>query len=119
MGLFETITNIEYGRPTDMLEIRQYLIKLASYEDEKYITAEWLVRNGFVKISIPTEDYLYCNDVEEISARLKDKEAGEWKVDIQFLDHGDVQSLDIFTLGQLRMFLAICGLDNIVEQFKS
>ena len=40
MGLFETITNIEYGRQTDMLEVRQYLIKLASYEDEKYITAE-------------------------------------------------------------------------------
>ena len=93
--------------------------KFVSYEDKTYITAEWLVRNGFVKTSIPTEDYLYCNDAVEICARLKDEEAVEWKVNIQFLDHGDVQSLDICTVGQLRMFLAICGLDNLVNEFKA
>ncbi len=99
-------------------ELRRQLETLEAYKDKTYITAEWLVRNGFMKTSIPTKDYLYCNDAVEICAKLKDKEAGKWKVDIQFLDHGDVQSLDIFTVGQLRMFLAICGLDNIVEQFK-
>ena len=122
MGLFETITNIENGRQTDMLEVRQYLIKLASYEDEKYITAEWLTKNDF-EFSVGDKDdkdfYLYCDDVVEISATLHDEEAGEWKVEVTFLDHGDTQKLYIFTLGQLRMFLAICGLDNIVEQFKS
>lgn len=96
-----------------------WLGKLAAYQDETYITAEWLVKNGFVKTSIPTEDYLYCDDVEEISARLKDKEAGEWKVEVQFLDHGDTEKMHIHTLGQLRMFLAICGLENIVNEFKS
>ena len=122
MGLFETITNIEYGRQTDMLEVRQYLIKLASYEDEKYITAEWLTKNDFEFMVGDKDDkdfYLFCDYVVEISATLHNEEAGEWKVKVTFLDRGDVQSLDIFTLWQLRMFLAICGLDNIVEQFKS
>lgn len=122
MGLFETITNIEYGRQTDMLEVRQYLIKLASYEDEKYITAEWLTKNNF-EFRVGDKDdkdfYLYCDDVVEISATLHDEEAGEWKVEVTFFDHGDTQKLYIITLGELRMFLAICGLDNIVEQFKS
>jgi hypothetical protein len=39
-------------------------------------------------------------------------------VEVTFLDHGDTQNLYIFTIGQLRMFLAICGLDNIVNEFK-
>lgn len=38
--------------------------KMSSYEDKTYITAEWLVRNGFEKREY---DYLYCDDVEEIS----------------------------------------------------
>ena len=122
MELFETITNIEYGRPTDMFEVRQYLIKLASYEDEKYITAEWLTKNDF-EFRVGDKDdkdfYLFCDDVVEISATLHDEEAGEWKVEVTFLDHGDTQKLYIFTIGQLRMFLAICGLDNIVNEFKS
>ena len=122
MGLFETITNIENGRQTDMLEVRQYLIKLASYEDEKYITAEWLTKNDF-EFSVGDKDdkdfYLYCDDVVEISATLHDEEAGEWKVEVTFLDHGDTQKLDICTVGQLRMFLAIEGLTEIAKQLKS
>lgn len=122
MGLFETITNIEYGRPTDMLEVRQYLIKLASYEDEKYITAEWLTKNEFEFMVGDKDDkdfYLFCDDVVEISATLHNEETGIWEICIQFLDHGDTEVLDIFTVGQLRMFLAILGLANIIEQFKS
>lgn len=122
MGLFETITNIEYGRPTDMLEVRQYLIKLASYEDEKYITAEWLTKNNF-EFKIGDKDdpdyYLYCDDVVEITAILRNEEAGIWEICIQFLDHGDTEVLNICTVGQLRMFLAICGLDNLVNEFKA
>ena len=122
MGLFETITNIEYGRPTDMLEVRQYLIKLASYEAEKHITAEWLTKNDF-EFRVGDKDdkdyYLYCDDVVEITAILRNEEAGIWEICIQFLDHGDTEVLNICTVGQLRMFLAIRGLDNIVEQFKS
>lgn len=37
---------------------------------------------------------------------------------VNWLDSYSPQSLDIYTLGQLRMFLAIEGLDNIVEQLK-
>lgn len=98
-----------------------WLGKLAAYQDKTYITAEWLRNNGF-EFRVGDKDdkdfYLFCDDVVEISAMLHNEEAGEWKVEVTFLDHGDVQSLDIFTLGQLRMFLAICGLDNIVNEFK-
>jgi len=121
MGLYKMITNIEYGIPTDMWEVQQYLIRLASYKDEKYITAEWLAKNDFEFRAGDKNDkdfYLYCDDVVEISATLHDEEAGDWKVEVTFLDHGDTQNLYICTVGQLRMFLAICGLDNIVEQLK-
>lgn len=96
--------------------------ELAAYKDKTYITAEWLVKNGF-EFKIGDKDdpdyYLYCDDVVEITAILRNEEAGIWEICIQFLDHGDTEVLNICTVGQLRMFLAICGLDNIVEQFKS
>lgn len=101
----------EYLKPyRDMVE------KLEAYEDKTYISADWLLKNGFEKREY---DFLYCDDVEEISAQCIDAEMGIWRVEVGFLDHCEnVESLDICTLGQLRMFLAIEGLDNIVEQFK-
>lgn len=95
-----------------MIELRQ---KLAAYEDKTYITADWLVKNEFEKREY---DYLYCNDVVEVSAQCTDTEAGTWHVYVNWLDSYNPQSLDIYTLGEFRMFLAICGLDEIAEQFK-
>lgn len=102
-----------------MIELRQERDnaqqKLVAYEDETYISEDWLLKNGFEKREY---DYLYCNDVVEVSAQCTDTESGTWHVYVNWLDSYNPQSLDIYTLGQLRMFLSICGLDEIVEQFK-
>lgn len=89
--------------------------ELAAYKDKTYISEDFLIRNGFEKREY---DYLYCNDVEEISAQCIDAEMGIWRIYVGFLESGNGDKLDICTVGQMRMFLAICGLDNIVEQFK-
>lgn len=109
---------VMYGQYT---AVANWLTELQGFKDETPITEEFLTQNGF-EFKIGDKDdpdfYLFCDDVVEISATLHNEEAGEWKVEVTFLDHGDTQKLYIITIGQLRMFLAICGLDNIVEQFK-
>lgn len=103
-------------------DIHDFICRLAAYEDRSYITAEWLVRNGF-EFRVGDKDdkdfYLFCNDVVEISATLHDEEAGEWKIEVTFLDHGDTEKMHIHTLGQFRMFLAVCGCEDIAEELKS
>lgn len=107
-------------------QLAMWLQKLADYEDETYITAEWLVKNGFelhevyckpdhefANLCRDRDYYLYNDDCEEITAELRDEEAGIWTIQITFLDHGDTQQLDICTLGQLRLFLAAVGCDKI------
>lgn len=96
-----------------MEEEKKVELKLASYVDKTYINDDFLIRNGFVKREY---DFLYCDDVNEISAQCIDKEMGVWRVEVVFLDHGDTGSLDICTLGQLRMFLAIEGLTELETQ---
>ena len=98
-----------------MEEKKKAELKLASYEDKTYISAEFLMRNGFEKRQF---DYLYCDDCEEISAQEIDSEAGEWRIEVAYLDGGYPQTLDIYTVGQLRMFLAIEGLNEIANQLK-
>lgn len=100
--------------------------KLAAYEDKTYISEDFLVRNGFEKRiitngkpTLPPPSYLYCDDVEEISAQCIDAEMGVWRVYVGFLESGNGDTLDICTVGQLCMFLAICGLDDIIKQFKA
>lgn len=99
--------------------------ELAAYKDKTLITADFLSRNKFELQKVqngidkePQPEYIYCNDAIEISAELRDEERGIWRVWINFLDECCPTDLDICTLGQFRMFLAICGLDNLVEQFK-
>lgn len=95
--------------------------KFASYEDKTYITDEWLRKNNF-EFKIGDKDdpdyYLYCDDVVEITIILSNEEAGIWEICIQFLDHGDTEVLNICTLGQFRMFLAIEGLNELAKQLK-
>lgn len=97
-------------------KVAEWLQKLAAYEDKTYITADWLVKNEFEKREY---DYLYCDDVVEISAQCTDTEAGTWHVYVNWLDSYNPQSLDIYTLGEFRMFLGICGLNEIVNEFKA
>lgn len=95
-----------------MEEAKKAELKLASYGDKTYITAEFLLRNGFIKREY---DFLYCDEAEEISAQCIDAEMGVWRVEVGFLDHGNTESLNICTLGQLRMFLAIEGLTELIN----
>ena len=96
-------------------EYKKNEVRLASYKDKTFISEDFLTHNGFEKREY---DYLYCDDVEEISAQCIDQEMGVWRVEVGFLDHGNTESLDICTIGQLRMFLAIEGLENIAKQLK-
>ena len=106
-------------------------LKLASYADKIPITTERLVKNGFVlhkvdgkpdhefaPICRDRDYFLYCDDSVEISAEIRDEKVGIWSMEITFLDHGDTEKLNICTVGQMRMFLAIEGLENITKQFK-
>lgn len=97
-------------------ELRRQLETLEAYEDKTYITADFLIRNGFEK---RTFDFLYCDDVVEIVAQNIDSETGDWRIEISYLDAGYPPTLDIFTIGQMRMFLAIYGLTEIAKQLKS
>lgn len=99
--------------------------ELAAYKDKTPISDEFLIRNGFEKRiitngkpTLPSPTYIYCDDVEEISAQCINAEMGIWRVSIGFLESGNNDWLDICTVGQLRMFLAIEGLENIAKQLK-
>lgn len=96
-------------------KLAEWLSELNGYKDKTYIEPDFLIRNGFEK---RTFDFLYCDDAEEISANCIDDEAGVWRIEVAYLDSGYPQTLDICTVGQLRMFLAIEGLDEIVKQLK-
>lgn len=107
----------------DKVDILEKQAKI--YEDKTYINEDFLIRNGFEKRiitngkpTLPSPTYLYCDEVEEITAKCIDAEMGVWYIEIGFLDHGNTELLDICTLGQLRMFLAIEGLENIAKQLK-
>lgn len=117
----------EAFRPTakQQREIHDFVAKLASYHDMTYITTEWLRNNGFEKHEVPYLErclytYIYRDDTLEIEAVLHDEERGIWEVTITYYDESntDQDVVYICTLGQFRMFLAICGRDNIVEQLK-
>jgi hypothetical protein len=106
-------------------ELRRQLETLEAYEDKTYITDEFLIRNRFELQKVqngidkePQQEYIYCNDVIEISAELRDEERGIWRVWINFLDECCPTDLDICTVGQMRMFLAIEGLEIIAKQLK-
>lgn len=100
--------------------------KFASYEDKTLITTEWLRNNGFEKHEVPYLErclytYIYSDDTLEIEAVLHDEERGIWEVTKTYYDESntDQDVVYICTLGQFRMFLAICGLDNLVNEFKA
>ena len=99
--------------------------ELAAYKDKTLITADFLSRNKFELQKVqngidkePQPEYIYCNDAIEISAELRDEERGIWRVWINFLDECCPTDLDICTVGELRMFISIEGLNEIAQQFK-
>lgn len=100
----------------DHEQLATWLSELQRYKDKTPISEDFLIRNGFTK---RVKDYLYCDDDIEIIANCFSAEMGIWYIYIGFLDHAvDCESLTICTVGQLRMFLAIEGLNEIVRQLK-
>lgn len=92
-------------------QLAEWLTELQSYKDKTHINGEFLIRNGFTKRA---NDYLYQNGDVEITAKLLFAENNCWYVYIGFTDHSEeCESLLIYTVGQLRLFLAIEGLNNI------
>lgn len=103
--------------------------ELTAYKDKTYISEDFLARNGFEKREyafryygdcaiIRKSGFLYCDDCAEISVQEIDSEAGEWRIEVAYLDGGSTQTLDVCTVGQMRMFLAIEGLTEIAKQLK-
>lgn len=84
--------------------IKELSERIDAYHDKTLITADFLIRNGFEKREY---DYLYSDEVAEITAQNIDSEAGVWRIEVAYLDDGYPQTLDICTVGQLRMFLKI------------
>lgn len=107
-----------------MEEKKKAELKLASYDDKTYISEDFLIRNGFEKqiitngkSTLPSPTYLYCDFAEEITVKCIDAEMCVWYVSIGFLDSSDdCESLAICTIGEMRMFLAIEGLNELVKQ---
>jgi hypothetical protein len=95
-------------------KLAEWLSELNGYKDKTNIEPDFLIRNGFEKRQY---DYLYCDDVEEILAQCIDAEMGIWRIYVGFLDSANSDCLNICTVGQLRMFLAIEGLNEIAKLF--
>lgn len=104
-------------------QLVKWLKKLAEFEDETIITSEWLCNNGF-KFN-PANNY----EVENYSLNIEGgfisaiylslDEPNWWEISITLPKGIDTQTLQINSVGQLKMFLSIYKLDNIVEQFKN
>lgn len=100
--------------------------ELAAYKDKTPISDEFLIRNGFEKRiitngkpTLPSPTYIYCDEVEEITVKCIDAKMDVWYVSIGGLDFIDsCEFLSICTVGQLRMFLAIEGLNELAKQLK-
>ena len=136
MNLIEAITHCnevaneqcnECGK--EHQQLAGWLTKLAEFEDKTIITSEWLCDNGF-KFN-PANNY----EVEHYSLNIKGVFISAiylqsatylqfygpnwWEISITLPKDIDTQTLQINSVGQLKMFLSIYKLDNIVEQFKN
>ena len=89
-----------------------WLGKLAAYQDKSYITTDFLTQNGFEPLK--AGGYLLDAEVAEIEATLKDCEAGIWMVEVQYYENHTADTAYICTVGQMRLFLAAVGFENIL-----
>lgn len=87
------------------------------YLDKTPITKEYLLKNGFEELE--TSSYLLSwGHILELKAELKDEEAGLWHIEVTYYDSGNSSDISIFTLGELRLFLAIEGLFDLIAELK-
>ena len=99
-------------------QLAEWLQKLADYEDETPITKKWLYHNfplcsNYCHFYYDYEDD-YSIKINETIGEIRFVEV-ENKIDGKDYHHECV----IKTIGQLRMFLTLCGLGDFVKQLKS
>lgn len=97
----------------EFMQVAAWLGKLAAYQDKSYITAEFLTHNGFEPLK--AGGYLLDAEVAEIEATLKDCEAGIWMVEVQYYESHTADTAYICTVGQMRLFLAAAGFEDILK----
>ena len=87
------------------------------YRDKTPITKEYLLKKGFEELG--TSLYLLSwGYILELEAELKDEEAGLWHIEVTYYDSGKSSDIEIFTLGELRLFLAIEDLFDLIAELK-
>lgn len=101
----------------------KWLEKLVEFEDKTIITSEWLCDNGFKFNSANNyEVEHYSLNIEGVFISVISVPINRpnwWEISITLYEGIDTQMLQINSVGQLKMFLSIYKLDNIVEQFKN
>ena len=97
----------------EFMQVAAWLGKLAAYQDKSYITTAFLTQNGFEPLK--AGGYLLDAEVAEIEATLKDCEAGIWMVEVQYYESHTADTAYICTVGQMRLFLAAAGFEDILK----
>lgn len=86
------------------------------YQDKTLISKEYLVSKGF---EYKQHSYfLSYGDVLEIELTNLDEEVGLWKASVLYYDLGTTNSIEICTVGQLMLFLAIEDLFNLINELE-
>ncbi len=97
----------------EFMQVATWLGELAAYQDKSYITTAFLTLNGFEPLK--AGGYLLDAEVAEIEATLKDCEAGIWMVEVQYYESHTADTAYICTVGQMRLFLAAAGFEDILK----
>lgn len=96
-------------------QLAAWLTKLQGYEDDTPLTEEFFERNGFSK------DFREETEIEP-SGEIWCYRTPEYKITAENFDVDWVVQASgtvfIETIGQLRMFLTICGYGDFVKQLK-
>lgn len=96
-------------------QLAAWLTKLQGYEDDTPLTEEFFERNGFYKdfreeTEIEPSGEIWCYRTPEYHITAENI-CGDWVVQAN-------GTVCIDTVGQLRMFLSLCGLTEFIEQLK-
>lgn len=84
--------------------------------DKTSISEEYLLKNGFEKKGksfILSWEYILEVEITNIN-----EEAGIWKISVLYYDSGGTNDTEVCTLGQLKLFLAIEGLFNLINELE-
>lgn len=93
--------------------VAEWLQELAAFKDETPITVNWLLANNFFGNGM----YCYTRHLDDITIEITTT-IDEF-VFVEIFGDGINRNCDIRTVGQLRMFLTLCGSGDFVKQLKN